>query len=961
VQHPYDGLPPTIPPLSVKSEETSYYADLLKSEREELNIDTSEICRNEFSIALSLNEETNIMEIKLKFEEYLRIYLSISSEGNHVFTAAIDKYTDFIHRSYADDMLAKTEHFTPPSNDSLKIEANIYLQQEEKTLTYTFTNFRTDEVWDIIIFKNVEHADMLDLAATSKEVSPLASNKIRLNTLFGKQLVARATQSIERALEWDTQKLLEPTIDSANPNPPVDFHGANGLYFRELFLHLPALIATRLTEQQQFEEAEAWYLRYLFDPYRSTPSRDGRPPYWNTRPLAEVGTLGSKLNKSVDPTARAFILSRYYQQAVFLSLVENWQRQGDHYYRQLSLSSLSHAWLCYQQALKLIGPLPERASVSRWQATTLSAVSSGDFRAPINQRVTETKALLERRLFNLRHGLTLDGKKLPDLSWGDEGTAPFASAEGGLSILATAYNSDRASIPAYRFRQLLPIARAAVQQLLDLGRHYMKLMEDEFNTTFSVLLKAQEIKISDFTLRLNKEAINSVKEQRGVLELSRAAAISRLQYFSDLLDTGRNTKEEAATGLLWTAGYMNFMTAPLSIAEGSAKAVPRIFGLAIGGSDISGPVTAAKDIIRGTASFLNFISQQLLIEASYDRRAQEWAFEKQQAEFDVLKIDKELAELTVEMNAATISLDHARQERSNLEEAYVAMTTGFTIIPIYNWLVARQELLYGAAYDAVLSLCLGLEAAWRYEIGDYSREAFIKTSAWSDSYKGMLAGESLWVDLQEMENAYMLANERRLNIKKTFSLSTMLGEKVFQDALQSLTQSKPFAFGFKARDFDKQYPGHYLRQLKHVSVSFVLNANASLDELSAILTQTANTTLVEPTKEGADYLYKSAKTIPRSIKRNLRAQQQIALSSLTSEDGLGYSPGEWLYELMFHDGRYLPFEGTGAISEWQLAIPSVEVAQSLKSCVKDIQVNLLYSALPADPEFTTMINELRKA
>lgn len=289
---------------------------------------------------------------------------------------------------------------------------NLHICRSE--YTFNVSDKKTDERWDILI-KNDEQTQYLDLTSAKGEPPELMFDKVRLNTLIGKQLVARASQSIERALGWDTQQLVEPTIDKAYPNPRVDFHGANGLYFRELFLHLPALIATRLTEQQQFKDAEAWYLRYLFDPYRALPdTAQGRPAFWNTRPLAEVGSLTSELTKPVDPTARAFILSRFYRQAVFLNLVENWQLQGDHYYRQLTLSTLNHAWLCYQQALKLIGPLPERAAVSRWTPVSLSDVNDERFRIPLNQRVIDVRKTLERRLYNLRHGLTLDGKALPN-------------------------------------------------------------------------------------------------------------------------------------------------------------------------------------------------------------------------------------------------------------------------------------------------------------------------------------------------------------------------------------------------------------------------------------------------------------------------------------------------------------------------------------------------------------------
>ncbi|TDV59424.1 Tc toxin subunit A [Pseudomonas sp. LP_7_YM] len=963
IQHIYNGRPLILKQTAINinglkvSKPSAFIADAFKFKATLLST-----ARKTISLTRSFNEA---YELKIR-----NIKISIKGPGDQIHTIIVkpSSQTSSAYENENENEFKGEYEYEHELTElgTYTFELIYVLDSRIFTMEYTYNLSEQviDESWHISIINNDEQAQYLDLSSVSNDAPKLASDKVRLNTLFGKQLVARATESIERALGWETQKLQEPTIDAANTNPPVDFHGANGLYFRELFLHLPALIATRLTEQQQFEDAEVWYLRYLFDPYRAQPDQAGRPAHWNTRPLAEVGSLNSELLKPVDPTSRAFTLSRYYRQSVFLALVENWQQQGDHYYRQLTLSGLNHAWLCYQQAMKLVGPLPERTAVSRWSPLSLSTVTAGHFRVPINQRVTGIRNTLENRLYNLRHGLTINGKTLPNLGWAGEGADPFASARGAVSLVAGSYNSERAAIPAYRFRQLLPTARTAARQLADFGRHYMKLMEDESEVTLSTLLTAQEIRLCDFTLKLQQEAINAVQAGKRTLELGRSAVQARKARLQALLDEGKSPMEEAATGLAIASRMSNATAVPLEAVAAIQEYIPTIFGMAFGGSHPGGGSARMASTFRIVGDIAEFASEQLLLESDYERRASEWDFELQQAQWDMQMIDQQIAEANIELNAANISLAQARQERANLEEAYEVMTTGFVIIPIYNWLVSRQELMYGAAYDAVLSLCLGLEAAWRYEIGDYTHEAFIKTRGWNDSYKGMLAGESLLVDLQEMENAYLLANERRLTIKRTFSLKQALSGK-WQEAVKKLAAREPLVFSFKAEDFDKDYPGHYLRQIKHVSVSFVLASGAVLNGLSAILTQTSNTTLVKPESAGAEYLYTPTATSPASIKRNLRAQQQIALSSSTLEDGLGFGPNEWVYELMFHDGRYLPFEGTGAISDWQLQVPGSEFAKSLinangESVVTDIQLNLVYTAQPGDSALVDKITTLRK-
>ncbi|WP_165957295.1 neuraminidase-like domain-containing protein [Pseudomonas sp. H9] len=823
-----------------------------------------------------------------------------------------------------------------------------------------------DEPWDILIVRDANQANQaqyLDLTSVANEEPALDTPEYRLNTLFGKNLVARASLGVEHVLAWATQCLDEPKIDPNRPNPKVDFHGANGLYFRELFLHLPALIATRLTEQRQFEDAEDWYLRYLFNPYRTRADEEGRPAPWCTRPLAEAGTLSSVLQKGVDPTSRVFVLSRYYQQAVYLALLENWRLQGDHYYREPTLSNLNHAWLCYQQAIKLLGPLPRKDEASRWQPTQLAKLDADQFRRPLNGRVIELRNLLESRLYNLRHGLTLDGKALPPLTWADESLDAFANTLGGVSLLPQPYARGRAPIPAYRFRQVLPLAKAAAQQLADFGRYYLRLIEEDSSVSESVMLKAHEIKLAEFTTRIQKEAINGLRARKSGMLISREAAKARHTYLSKLIDVGRSPEEEAATALTWLATSQ--LMGGIVLQQMGAmidSTVPTIFGFAVGGNRLGAAVEAGGLATEILADISQSIAGELQVQAEYNRRAAEWEFDRSQVEWDIKVLDEEIKETAIELNAATIALAQCEQDRINLQEAYRMLAED---TPFYNWLVARQEQIYGAAYDVVRSLCLGVEEAWRYEIGDYQRESFIDTTAWFDNYKGMLAGESLLTNLQHMENQYMLANERRLTIRKAFSLKAHAGEqwsKVFTkpDQSKNSDQSKPLThtFSFKAADFDSNYPGHYLRQLKYVSVTFVLKDGQKIDDLSAILTQTASTTLLEADKGAAKVLREGGKFEGvTSLLRNPRQNQQIALSSTVAEDGLGYEPGTWVYELMFHDGRYLPFEGTGAISEWKLEILGGAALED-PSIIKDITFNMVYTAKAGDSAFTQEIRNL---
>ena len=59
------------------------------------------------------------------------------------------------------------------------------------------------------------------------------------------------------------------------PRPAsIDFQGPMGTYLREIFFHIPFLIANHLNSQGRYEDAQRWY-HYVFDP---TARDDRRPP-----------------------------------------------------------------------------------------------------------------------------------------------------------------------------------------------------------------------------------------------------------------------------------------------------------------------------------------------------------------------------------------------------------------------------------------------------------------------------------------------------------------------------------------------------------------------------------------------------------------------------------------------------------------------------------------------------------
>src|SRR5690606_20283983 len=93
----------------------------------------------------------------------------------------------------------------------------------------------------------------------------------RLNTFGFSELYREEVQNIEPKIIFNTV-IYDPTELVLEPFPreEVDFSysGSYSLYNWELFFHIPLLMATRLTQNQKFEEARNWF-HFIFNPTKT--------------------------------------------------------------------------------------------------------------------------------------------------------------------------------------------------------------------------------------------------------------------------------------------------------------------------------------------------------------------------------------------------------------------------------------------------------------------------------------------------------------------------------------------------------------------------------------------------------------------------------------------------------------------------------------------------------------------
>jgi hypothetical protein len=337
-------------------------------------------------------------------------------------------------------------------------------------------------------------------------------------------------------------------------------------------------------------------------------------------------------------------------------------------------------------------------------------------------------------------------------------------------------------------------------------------------------------------------------------------------------------------------------------------------------------VSAVAGLLDLIADSLTLSADIVGIQAGYQRRTEEWKLEKQMATTEKDLIDRQIegAQFQIDITQRELSL---HQKTLTLQkEVGEFYRQKFTNRELYNWMKNKLSDLYFRAYQMAFDTAKLAERAFQFEFG--TSEGHITFGHWDNRRQGLLAGEALLLDIQRLEKSALAQDSRYLEIEKTISLAGLDPLAFLQ-----LKETGHCQFSLTELLFDRDYPGHYFRIIKSVSISIPAEAGlyqpgkmnlaasgrrmalapGAYQSVKATLTQTGHKTLLAPDINGVQYLMGESSDMPGTIRADWRANQQIAISTGVLDSGL--------FELNFNDDRYLPFEGTGAVSNWHLEIP----------------------------------------
>lgn len=825
---------------------------------------------------------------------------------------------------------------------------------------------------------------------------------------------------VDRLLSIASQQLTELPFDRLGPYsefvfPPasdkLDFEGPYGQYYKEIFFHVPCLIANRLNANQQFEDAQRWY-HYVFDPTAAESNSSLAHPhdrYWRYLPfrgqtlpsfadaLSNTDALTAYHDKPFQPHTIARLRVGAYPKNVVMKYLDNLIDWAEYLFRQDTWESITEGTMLYVMAYQILGGTPPerldpcdepptrtyRELEAAWGSaasipeflieiensstirpallfsviggatkaggltlnpeildnlisTTRNSASMFYFCFPENQQLRNYWQRVTDGLYKIRHCLDITGKRR-QLKLYEPAIDPAAlvrAVAGGRDLGAALADLLR-PLPHYRFVYLIEKARQFTAQVVQFGGALLAALEKKDAEDLALLRTTHEKSIQNLTVSVREKQRDAAVESHAALEIGRASAVTRQSHYGNLLAKGLSSREELHLASMMIAWYLDQVSQMMNLSASAAHLVPNAgspFAMTYGGREVGSSLRGVAEAFHMYSSFANLIGSMSSIMGGYQRRAQDWTLQNRLAGHDVEQIDRQIAAADFQRQIAEQEIKILTRTQEQTDEMQVFLEDKFTGKALYQWMSGNLAGLYFQSYQLAVDMAKLAERAFQFERN--TNETHIQFGHWDSLKRGLLAGERLTLELNRLEKAYLDDNARTLEIEKHVSLAQLDPEALF-----TLKASGVCEFELPEILFDYDFPGHYCRKIKTVAIS-IPAIMGPYESVKATLTQAGNRTLLIPDAAACQYLIKpeanQAKPDDSVLRVDWRPREEIAISSANNDAGA--------FELNFRDERYLPFEGTGAVSHWRLSMPRQTNRFSFDT-ISDVVVHLRYTAL----------------
>lgn len=726
---------------------------------------------------------------------------------------------------------------------------------------------------------------------------------------------------------------------------------------------------------------------------RGTPAR-----FWKFRPFYELANerhtiehlmralnqgdekLIQQVNEWRDDPFNPHLIARMritaYMKTVVMKYLDNLIAWGDYLFQQDTLETIAEATQIYVLAANILGPKPQiipprgtppvqtfdelepRLDAFSNALVRLeeqlpqfeSGIRTGDsprlpdvlyFCIPANDKLLRYWDTVSDRLFKLRHCMNIEGmvRQLPLFEPPIDPALLVRARAMGVDLRGVLSGTDSPS--PYRFSIMLQKANELCAEVKSLGAALLSAYEKRDAEAMVRLRSEHEIRMLDAMKEIRQKQLEEAKETKAGLERLKLQIEERRNFYRDIerISSGEQISldhQNVAHLFGLSAQHMSSLASSLNLVPNfdigtSGWAGSPVVKASFGGSQLGSAASAAAEFVRMIATQYSYEASMSSTMAGYDRRWDDWKLQEHLADKEIIQIDKQITAADIRCQIAQKEIDNHDLQRKNAQEADEYMRRKFTNQELYDWMISEVSAIYFQSYQLAYETARQAEQAYHFERG-LTDSSFIRFGQWDSLRRGLMAGERLQLDLRRLEMAYLNENRREYELTKHISLVALNPV-----ALMALKETGSCEIQIPEVLFDLDYPGHYMRRIKSVSLTIPC-VTGPYTSVNCTLTLLSNKTRIDR-NPGSSYLEDLENDDPRFV-TNFAAMQSIATSTAQNDSGL--------FELNFRDERYLPFEGAGAISTWRLELSGkwdgVELPQFNFDTITDVILHLRYTA-----------------
>ena len=805
-----------------------------------------------------------------------------------------------------------------------------------------------------------------------------------LNTLGIEGLLAPSTTdelSIQQVNNdyFDSTYLPTENVHPLYPKDEIDFSfsGSYSLYNWELFFHAPFLIACRLSDNQKFEQAMAWF-HYIFNPTQiegDVPER-----FWRTKPFNQYnGThstvdLMSMINEGYPEAENqvtqwrknpfnTHLLARMrtspYMKNVVMKYLDNLLAWADQLFSRDTMESTGEAAQLYVLAAEILGKKPQKVDKgelitpedynslepylddfsnalieleSILPGSSISTPVSGSssvsslvnhllyFCIPDNDKILEYWETVADRLFKIRHCQNIDGV-FRQLSLFEPPIDPailVQAAASGVDI-GDAIAGINLSLPHYRFQYLYQKSVELCNDLKSLGGALLSALEKKDAEELALLRAGHEVRLLDAVEEVRGKAIEEAVESKRALQLSREITVLREQYYgSREYMIGRETK---AMTKLEKAIIIESVGQGLMSLGGILAAIPNnstgVAGI------FSSPFSTVEFGGSNLYNAFNAGSTALSMIASIERFGANKALtlagydrRRDDWKFQADTATAEIEQIDQQLLAADIRIQMATKELKNHQ---IQMQNSQEVSDFMEYKYTNKEL-----YSWMISQLSPLYfQAYKMAHGmaKKAEKAYqFERNEPEHSFIQYGYWDSLKKGLLAGENLHHDLKKMDIswteNNKREYELTKTISLSMLDPReLLRLQETGICDFDIPEILFDIDHPGHYMRRIKSVSLTIPC-VTGPYTNVGARLSMVKSRIRKNTQMHDSSGKYGYEDINDDRFQHNLVGIQSIATSNGRNDSGL--------FELNFNDSRYLPFEGAGVISSWRIELPNTQ-------------------------------------